>query len=217
MLNAANPSPIRLFLARHGESIANQQQLISGQLDTPLSEKGKQQAQWLRDVLKHNTLSAIFTSSLSRTVETAKPTADYHGLNIQSIDDLKEFHFGELQGVPVNVKGNHRDSHRQVRAADQGRMTISGAESYSAFERRITQCLDRLMSAVSGDILIVGHRNTNEVILAKLLSRTFDMHKTINVKNKYLYEIELGLKTTVNTIRLGGEHHGIKFPGLKDD
>jgi hypothetical protein len=64
-----------------------------------------------------------------------------------------------------------------------------------------------------GIALIVAHRNTNEMILSKLLGLTH----AVNVKNKYLYEITLGDPPSVNTIRLGGEFHGKKFVGLKDE
>lgn len=207
--------PKRLFLARHGESLANQQKLISGQLDTPLTEKGRAQAQWLCDVLRNEKLCAIYTSSLRRTVATAQPTAEFHGITIQVKDDLKEFHFGELQGSPLA----NQDTLTQqlIRAADKTNTSIAGGESYLAFARRITETLESILTSLSGSALIVAHRNTNEVILADLLNLGFPPSKPINIKNKYLYEIELEATPSINTIRLGGEFHGKKFTGLKDD
>jgi broad specificity phosphatase PhoE len=205
----------RLFLARHGESVANQQKLISGQMDTPLTEKGRSQAQWLCEVLHNEKLSAIYTSSLSRTMETARPTADFHGINILPLDDLKEFHFGELQGKQLT--NPDAQEQQQVRAADKGNANISGGETYSTFEQRITQTLEHILANLPDAALIVAHRNTNEVILANLLNWGATSGKPINIKNKYLYEIELGATPIINTIRLGGEFHGKKFAGLKDD
>ncbi len=201
-------APKRLFLARHGESVANQQKLISGQLDTPLTEKGKDQAQWLCDVLKNERLSAIYTSSLSRAVETAKPTANYHGIEIQKINNFKEMHFGLLQGSPVDVL----DTPPQGLWRNNS-LAITGCEALATFERRITDHLELMLRHHWGTALIVGHRNTNEMILSKLLGLTH----AVNVKNKYLYEITLGDAPIINTIRLGGEFHGKKFVGLKDE
>ena len=206
----------RIFLARHGESIANQEKLLSGQLDYPLTEKGKSQAHWLCDVLKENALSAIYASSLTRAVETAQPTAEYHKLDIQAIDDLKEIHFGVLQGKAVNALDEETQALWQAYGSDKD-FTVPGGESFHAFQQRILDCLEFLLQAMPDNSLIVAHRNTNEVILSKLLGLVSTNDKGINIKNKYLYEIQFGVQPSVNTIRLGGEFHGKKFIGLKDE
>jgi broad specificity phosphatase PhoE len=217
MIKVSDNKPKRLFLARHGESIANQQKLISGQLDAPLTEKGKSQALWLCDVLKNETLSAIYTSSLSRTVDTARPTAEYHGIDIQKVDDLKEIHFGVLQGRPIDGADKDTQAMWEVNEVSNNAFAISGGEPAQAFEDRIVECIECVLKDLQGTALIVGHRNTNEVILSKLLGFGSSTNKMINVKNKYLYEIELGETASINTIRLGGEFHGKRFIGLKDE
>ena len=207
----------RLFLARHGESVANQQKLISGQLDAPLTEKGRSQAQWLCDVLKNETLSAIYASSLSRAMDTAKPTAEYHGIDIQTVDSLKEIHFGVLQGMPADGSDKDAQALWQAKTARKENDNIPGSEDSRAFKNRVTACLEFVLRDLQGTALIVAHRNTNEVILSNLLGFGSSADKAINVKNKYLYEIELGDSPIITTIRLGGEFHGKKFMGLKDD
>ena len=203
----------RIYLARHGESVANQEKLVSGQLDSPLSEKGKSQAQCLCDVLKNERLSAIYASSLSRATETAKPTAEYHGLAICAMDGLKEIHFGALQGRPADELGQAQRHSTNFSMVD---LAAPESENPEIFEHRVSECLSTVLDEITGNALIVAHRNTNKVILAKLLGSAV-ADKAINVKNKYLYEIELGETPTINTIRLGGEFHGKKFVGLKDE
>ncbi len=201
-----------IFLARHGESIANLNKQVSGQLDVPLSAKGKQQAIWLKEVLENEVLSAIYTSSLVRTIETAAPTATHHQLDIQVIDDLKERHFGALQGKQFADTDSDVYGDKQ-----QSMLNLKDAENINAFECRIIECLTYLLNNSTGTILIVGHRNTNQVILAQLLSLGSTSRFTINIKNKYVYEILLREMPEVSTIRLGGESHGKKYLGLKDD
>lgn len=206
----------RIFLARHGESVANQEKLLSGQLDYPLTEKGKGQAQSLCDVLKNHKLSAVYASSLTRAMATAQPTAQYHKLEIQRLEKLKEIHFGVLQGKAADNLDNNNKALWKAYETDKD-FTIPGGESFHAFQYRVLDCLDYLLQAIPDNALIVGHRNTNEVILTKLLGLDFANGKSINVKNKYLYEIQLGAKPMVYTIRLGGEFHGKRFIGLKDE
>lgn len=207
----------RIFLARHGESEANRQKVISGQTDAPLSEKGRNQAQWLCDVLKHEQLAAIYATGLSRTMETARPVADYCGIDIQVVDQFMEIDLGALQGSAVieNLKSaqalrDGRDNAKKAYASPEG-------ENLDEFKSRVIGCLEAVLAQLEGAALIVGHRNTNEVILRYLLGPSLDGDNVINIKNKYLYEIRLDGSPEINTIRLGGESHGKKFAGLKDD
>ncbi len=203
----------RLFLARHGESLANQQKLISGQNDTPLTDKGRQQAECLCDVLKQEKLSAIYASTLGRALATAHPTADYHRLKVQPLDALKEFNFGSWQGkASGDVASSSRVSWQSVKSGQP----ITGNEDFSLFQQRVLGCLSRLLDSGTNSVLVVGHRNTNEMILATLLGIN-PAERSINVKNKYLYEITFSRIPSIQTIRLGGEFHGKKFSGLKDD
>ncbi len=206
----------KIFLARHGESEANQKKLISGQLDTPLTEKGKQQAQCLNDVLQGEQLTAIYTSTLQRTIETAMPTAQSHGLEIQAHAELMEMNFGRLQG-------RKHDQFNSDYPAVLLNQNIDGQESDAeearVFESRINRFLEETLKKSKGAILIVGHRKVNEHILARILRFEPNLlfSKSVNIKNKYLYQIELGDNPSVCTIRLGGEFHGKKFVGIKDD
>ena len=207
----------RIFLARHGQSTANLEQRISGQIDFPLSEKGRNQALWLCDVLQHESLSAIYSSSLSRAVETARPTADSHGLEIRALDALKEIHFGILQARAIDEMDVAASCMWQERSLAKQAYQIPNGEAFTEFENRINKCLGNILENLSGTALIVAHRNSNEVILARLLSLGSAADLNINVKNKYLYDIELTEPPRVTTLRLGGERHGQKYAGLKSD
>jgi broad specificity phosphatase PhoE len=208
-------NPRKIFLARHGESMANAQKRISGQLDTPLSEKGKQQAQWLCDILQGEPLTAIFTSTLQRAIDTARLTAEHHHLQIQAFDNLKEMHFGKSQGR----HHGHVDYSSAGADADSTQQNADDNEDDSQFKARIKLVIDHLLTDTAGSVLIVGHRKTNEIILGSLLKQDLTglLGKPVNIKNKYVYEIELGKKPAIQTIRLGGEFHGKKFRGIKDD
>lgn len=206
----------RIFLARHGESVANQKKLLSGQLDFTLTEKGFKQAQWLCDVLKNEPLAAIYASSLDRAMTTAQPTAAFHHIQVQPVEQLKEINLGVLQGKATNQLNHDDETLWQVCNADK-HFTVPDGESFHGFRERILDCFTVLLAALPDNTLIVGHRNTNQVILGHLLRLEESSDKAINVKNKYLYEIHLAPTASVNTIRLGGEFHGKKYAGLKDD
>ena len=207
--------PLRIYLARHGQSELNLQQRISGQADTKLSTKGLEQAQALADVLKLTSLNAIYSSSLTRAIQTASPTAAKHGLSIQTLDGLREIGLGILEGRHVDERDPEACRLWAMREHDKHGFSVSGSEAYSAFTARVLSCLEIILTQSSGSILMVGHRNTNEVILTSLLSKDFAGAAEINVKNKYLYAIDLFTQPQVMTIRLGGENHGRHYPGLR--
>lgn len=207
--------PRRIYLARHGQSELNLQQRISGQADAQLSAKGLEQAQALADVLKQETLSAIYSSSLKRAIQTACPTAAMHKLPIQTLDGLREIALGILEGRHVDERDPEACRLWAARERDKQNFSVPGSEPYSAFTHRVLGCLESILANSIGAILLVGHRNTNEVILARLLANDFAGAAEINVKNKYLYAIDLAARPEVMTIRLGGEHHGQHYPGLR--
>ena len=67
----AQSRTLRIYLARHGESEANAMKTIAGWTDSPLTGKGRQQARDLTETLKGIRLSAVYSSTLVRSRETA--------------------------------------------------------------------------------------------------------------------------------------------------
>lgn len=206
---------LRIFLARHGQSVLNLEQRLSGQADVSLSDQGRAQALALREVLRDEPLTAIYASNLQRTRYTASPTAQCHGLPITALDALREIGLGILEGRYAD----HRDEEAcrlwAKRALDKQNFAVAGGETYPDFTARVLGGLEQILANSSGAILIVAHRNTNELILAQLLAEDLLCAGEINIKNKYLYEIHCTQIPEVTTIRLGGEHHGQRYPGLR--
>ena len=60
-----------LDIVRHGQTQGNAKQIVEGIIDTPLNEKGRQQAKYAGEWLKNETYDFVFTSDLERAKETA--------------------------------------------------------------------------------------------------------------------------------------------------
>lgn len=199
----------KVFLVRHGQSEWNGQKRISGQLDPPLTPKGIQQAVALAATLRTEKLSAIYTSPLTRAVETARPTADQHQLTIQTREALQEIHLGVLEGR----FRDQRDPEAQRLWADwqkdKEHYRIPGGETFLELEQRIIPCLnDIITQEATGSILIVGHRSVNRVILGALLGWPRRLTLELNLRSKYLYEITSGQGSQIKTICLDQEKLG---------
>jgi probable phosphoglycerate mutase len=90
-----------MILVRHGYSTSNASGTYTGQLDAPLNEIGFAQAAQLADHLcKTYQIDAVYTSDLSRAVETVRPTAERLGLEIHREQALRELDTGKWTGIP---------------------------------------------------------------------------------------------------------------------
>ena len=70
-----------LLLIRHGQSVANLENVFGGHLDKPLTELGLRQAQLTADFIKENfAVDAVYASDLMRAYVTGQTTAERFGL-----------------------------------------------------------------------------------------------------------------------------------------
>jgi broad specificity phosphatase PhoE len=208
--------PTTIYLVRHGESELNRDKRISGQLDPPLSREGLQGSLALADQLHGVPLTAIYTSSLMRAIETAKPTAFAHGLTIYPKEALNELHLGVLQGRHRDDRDPEARSLWEERKKDKIHYRVPGGETFAELAERVIRCLDEILAAeAGGTILIVGHRATNRALFGALLNWPEEQWPILNFRHKYLYEITTGPQPQLATIRLNGSHAGVKSAALK--
>jgi 2,3-bisphosphoglycerate-dependent phosphoglycerate mutase len=88
-----------LSLIRHGETESNRQGLALGRADVSLNETGRLQAERLAAALSSTPIVAVYSSPLSRTMDTSGPIAAAHGLAVQIEPGLIEMDIGELDGL----------------------------------------------------------------------------------------------------------------------
>jgi len=87
---------MKLFLVRHGQSLANKKQKHQGKedewRDTPLSNSGKTQAKKVAERLKNEEFDLIYSSPLKRAKQTAEIINKFHNKKIIFDDRIKEMH-----------------------------------------------------------------------------------------------------------------------------
>lgn len=96
----------RVIFVRHGLTSYNAQGRLQGQIDIPLNDEGRAQAErtgaYLRELYAQNKLASkllIVSSELGRAFETAHIFADPLGLNIHVDSRVKERYFGSWEGM----------------------------------------------------------------------------------------------------------------------
>jgi 2,3-bisphosphoglycerate-dependent phosphoglycerate mutase len=91
----------RIIIARHGESIWNQDSKFTGWTNIPLTDKGRLEAKKMAMVMKSYRPSIIFTSVLQRSIETSTIIQkELQDIPIHTSWRLNEKHYGTLEGVP---------------------------------------------------------------------------------------------------------------------
>lgn len=111
-----------LAVVRHGETIRNIVELVQGDTESMLSEKGKEQAREVKKKLDSQTFDVVFSSPLSRAYQTAKiitegkfPIIIDERLNERDYGDFEghtreEFDYIDYWNFDYNLKENHGES-----------------------------------------------------------------------------------------------------------
>src|SRR5687768_13612166 len=99
-----------MLLVRHGESTANAKGIWQGQMEFPLSERGKEQASLAGHGLSSEQFEGLYSSPLSRAMQTAEIIRDRSGFTGQvvSVAGLSERHGAILEG-PTSADQEHRN------------------------------------------------------------------------------------------------------------
>ena len=89
----------KIFLVRHGATDWNKEKRAQGHADIDLNQEGHKQAAATATELAHHNLAAVYSSDLKRALDTAKPIADAHGLEVTIDPDLREIDQGDWEGL----------------------------------------------------------------------------------------------------------------------
>lgn len=91
----------KLFLVRHGETIANAAQILQGHQPGELNETGRAQAREVAEKMKNEHIDAFVASDLNRAIETCEIIAAPHGVDRSGITTtplLRERDWGSFTG-----------------------------------------------------------------------------------------------------------------------
>ncbi|MEL7038488.1 MAG: histidine phosphatase family protein [Cyanobacteria bacterium J06592_8] len=93
---------MKLIIVRHGETEWNIQNRVTGQLDSPLTPKGIQQAHAIARRLRRLSFTTLYSSDLGRAVQTANIIAEICDKKIIFESQLREWNMGIFQGLTVS-------------------------------------------------------------------------------------------------------------------
>ncbi|MCZ8520519.1 MULTISPECIES: histidine phosphatase family protein [Paenibacillus] len=159
-----------LGLIRHGTTEWNLEGRMQGQMDTPLAEVGRMQAELLAKRLQGESWDGILSSDLIRARETAETIARETGIPLLGTDKrLRERAFGELEGTTLQD--------RVTRWGEGWREKDLGMEKDEELLARWNAfLLDTEREHPGKRILVVSHGGYIAPVLARFLGRTIEEH-----------------------------------------
>ncbi|MDY6972808.1 MAG: histidine phosphatase family protein, partial [Thermodesulfobacteriota bacterium] len=161
-----------LFLIRHGETIFNLEDRIGG--DSGLTENGRTQARALAAYFKKKKIPVIFTSEKKRTIQTAEHISQEQKVCV--IIPLKEFNeidSGICECMSYEEIREKMPNVYLARKKDKFNYIYPEGEGYVSMKERVDSGVKKALylSSNPDNIMIVGHRAVNRMILSHFLYR----------------------------------------------
>ena len=137
----------------------------------PLNDTGLWEAeQAARAIKRKYTVSAIYSSPLSRAMRTADAIGRAVGVPVQPYPDVTEFSYGEWEGkTPREVAAVYPDLYRPW-LTQPHLVQIPGGESVTQFRMRVSAAVERIVANhPAGDVVLVAHRMVGRALACHLL------------------------------------------------
>lgn len=160
----------RVFFVRHGATVLSAEDRFAGSSDVALSDEGRRQAGGLAARLAGESLNAVYTSPMQRTVETASIVAAPHDLPPQAEDGLREIDHGHWEGMHRSeVEARFPEEYA---AWEQDPFTFAprGGESGLHVLARSLPVIREIVVRHAGEtVLVISHKATIRLLISTLL------------------------------------------------
>jgi probable phosphoglycerate mutase len=160
---------MKLYLVRHGESLANKEGFHHTP-ETPLSEDGIKQAKTVAERLKNIEIDFIYSSPQKRARQTAEIISKQKNLPIEFWDFLREIRVpSEVWGKSINDPEIKKiDNTYDLKFLKNER--YSDDETFVELANRAQTVLDHLLDKHKAEnVLCVSHSTMTKMIVAKII------------------------------------------------
>ena len=159
---------MKLYLVRHGESVANEKKVYAGQTDVMLTENGRNQARQIQPVLAQIHFDKVYSSDLSRAIETQRlaiPDAEGERTPL-----LREYTVGTLEGMGfAEVRERYGSTVSTLRD-----YTPFGGENAEMVCNRLREFLSGLEMQNCENVAAFAHNGTMIAMMEIVLGSGFD-------------------------------------------
>jgi broad specificity phosphatase PhoE len=137
--------PMKLYLARHGETDLNIDERYQGSSNLPLNAAGMTQARRLAQVLPAD-ITHIVSSPQQRALQTALTVAQARGLKVAVMPELRERDFGEFEGLTLAEVAQRYPGPWQAGIVTAWDTPLAGGETTRQVVQRVSAALAELQA-----------------------------------------------------------------------
>lgn len=161
---------MKLVLVRHAKP-AISSRIFYGQMDVPLSEEGRAQAEKVSELLNAFQFSRIISSDLSRSMETAAIICDKIGFDggIEAAFGLREVHFGDWTGLTWEQIEERYSGAFEKRLKNLPEFRPPNGETLLEVSERAWRVMSDAIQNTEGDVLMIGHGGVNRLLIARAI------------------------------------------------
>lgn len=158
---------MNIFLTRHGQTVWNTEGRLQGWGDSPLTQKGIEDAKLLGKKLANLDIDIIFSSPSKRAVDTSRLIIGERDIEIITLDELMEINLGNWQGKTVDeLQKEYEVEYYNFWNAPHLYVPTNGGESFQDVQKRSIVVIEKIIQEKAyNNVLIVSHAVTLKNII----------------------------------------------------
>jgi broad specificity phosphatase PhoE len=145
------------------------EKIFRGRADVDLDEMGVRQAGLLGKYLSNWELEAIYSSPLTRALDTANIIARYQKVGVHTAEGLIDFDYGEWQSLPEQEVKRLHPALLDEWHNNPHKVSIPGGESLEDVRGRALEVINDVLCKHQGSVVLVSHRVVLKVLICYLL------------------------------------------------
>ena len=199
-----------IAIIRHGEAEKAEGRAI-GKTDLPLSLPGKKQAEKIAECLRAVPFSSLYTSPLTRTLQTARVIKKHCSISPIECCELQEINLGEWDGLNfAQIKKNFPHEYA-LRGKNIAKFRPPGGENFAELKLRAMRQLDEI-SKNNLPAIVVTHAGIIRVVLSAILD--FPLNNIFKIKPEHCHVTLISQSSTSTTC--GFKLEGFNLPASKE-
>ena len=206
---------MKLILVRHGETETNRLGRIQGVSQTPLNERGLEQAAAAARALEQDAPFILYASPLRRAAQTAEAIANRVGINAILEGGLIEMDVGEFEGLTGRQLRERFPDVMRSWDEDAFQTVMPGGESLAVVRDRAWQAVTKLADQNGNETAVaVTHNFTIQMILCTVLGMPPNNFRRLRVDLGSITRLEVRADRAVQ-LSVNETAHLRELPGAR--
>ena len=181
-----------LYFVRHAHST-----YTPNELERPLSERGKEDARWITELLKEEGIDHVISSPYKRAIQTVEGIARFLDLPIELMEDYKE---RVLSEQPVE---NFSEAIEMV--WDNYSYAFEGGESNYLAQKRGVEVVYQTLERFEGKNVAIGTHGNIMVLIMNYFDAKYDYNFWRELGMPDIYKLSFKGKNLIDVERISNQ------------